>query len=117
MKTADVSPSDRGGRYISFWGALALSFGYAVGWGAFIMPGTTFLPGAGPLGTVIGVLLGGAAMVIFAVNYYRLTLRYPGPGGAFSFARKVFGEDHGFLVVRESKKIGNGVERREDNRH
>ena len=76
-----------------------LSFGYAVGWGAFIMPGTTFLPGAGPLGTVIGVLFGTAAMVIFAVNYYRLTLRYPGPGGASCFAQKVFGEDHGFLVA------------------
>ena len=86
-------------RFISPLGAVALAFGYAVGWGAFIMPGTTFLPGAGPLGTVIGVLLGTAAMVIFAINYHRLTLRYPGPGGASSFAQKVFGEDHGFLVA------------------
>lgn len=67
-------------RFISPLGAVALAFGYAVGWGAFIMPGTTFLPGAGPLGTVIGVLLGTAAMVIFAINYHRLILRYPGPG-------------------------------------
>lgn len=32
--------------------AIALSFGYAVGWGAFMMPGRAFLPGAGPLGTM-----------------------------------------------------------------
>lgn len=85
--------------YLSIWGAFALSFGFAVGWGAFVMPGTTFLPGAGPLGTVFGVLLGALAMTVFAVNYHRLALRYPGSGGAYSFAQKVFGEDHGFLVA------------------
>jgi CheY-like chemotaxis protein len=67
-------------RYMSSLGALALSFGYAVGWGAFVMPGTTFLPSAGPLGTVIGVLLGALAMGIFAINYHRLTTRYTGCG-------------------------------------
>ena len=66
------------------------------------MPGTTFLPGAGPLGTVIGVLLGSAAMVIFAINYHRLTVRFPGPGGASFFAQQVFGGDHGFLWSRGS---------------
>lgn len=99
LKTEYMSPLKGRNRYISPLGALALSFGYAVGWGAFIMPGTTFLPGAGPLGTVIGVLFGMAAMVIFAINYYRLMLRYPGPGGASAFVQKVFGEDHGFLVA------------------
>ena len=70
----------RDNRYLSFLGALALSFGYAVGWGAFVMPGTTFLPSAGPLGTVIGVFFGALAMGIFAINYHRLTNRYSGPG-------------------------------------
>ena len=83
-------------RHLSFPGALALSFGYAVGWGAFVMPGTTFLPSAGPLGTAIGVLFGALAMGIFAINYHRLTIRYSGPGGAATFAQKLFGEDHGF---------------------
>ena len=36
-------------------GRIALSFGCAVGWGAFVMPGTAFLPVAGPLGTLIGL--------------------------------------------------------------
>lgn len=99
MKTENTGSTEAHRRYISPLGALALSFGYAVGWGAFIMPGMTFLPGAGPLGTVIGVLFGGLAMMIFALNYHRLTLRYPGPGGASTFAQKKFGEDHGFLVA------------------
>ena len=37
-------------------------------------------------------------MGVFALNYHRMILREPGPGGAVRFARKVFGEDHGFLV-------------------
>ena len=39
--------------YLSPLNVWALSFGCAVGWGAFVMPGTTFLPIAGPLGTVL----------------------------------------------------------------
>ena len=46
------------GPYLSPISVLALSFGYAVGWGSFVMPGTMFLPGAGPAGTVIGILIG-----------------------------------------------------------
>jgi signal transduction histidine kinase/CheY-like chemotaxis protein len=99
LEAEEINSFEGRKRFISPLGAVALAFGYAVGWGAFIMPGTTFLPGAGPLGTLIGVLLGTAAMVIFAINYHRLTLRYPGPGGASCFAQKVFGEDHGFLVA------------------
>ena len=44
--------------YLSVWAVLALSFGYAVGWGAFVIPGRVFLPSAGPLGTVIGIVVG-----------------------------------------------------------
>ena len=38
-------------------GAWALAFGCSVGWGAFVMPGTTFLPIAGLLGTVLGMCI------------------------------------------------------------
>ena len=85
-------------RHLSFVAAIALSFGYAVGWGAFMMPGRAFLPGAGPLGTTVGILLGAVAITVFALNYHRLMVRHPGPGGAFTFAQKAFGEDHAFLV-------------------
>ena len=84
--------------YLSMGAVLALSFGYAVGWGSFMMPGTTFLPNAGPLGTVIGMLLGGLVMCVFAWCYHVMMVKSPGPGGAFRFARRTFGDDHGFLV-------------------
>ena len=34
------------GAYLTPLMVIALSFGYAVGWGSFVMPGTMFLPGA-----------------------------------------------------------------------
>jgi len=84
--------------YVSQLGALALAFGYAVGWGSFVMPGASFLPGAGPLGTFIGVVLGALAMLVFAHNYHQLSIHHPGPGGVFTYAKKSFGDDHGFLT-------------------
>lgn len=55
-------------RYLSPLNVWALSFGCAVGWGAFMMPGTTFLPIAGPLGTGIGMVLGSVVMLIIGAN-------------------------------------------------
>ena len=86
------------GAYLSPLAVVALSFGYAVGWGSFVMPGTVFLPDAGPAGTAAGLLLGTAAMAVFAFNYHRMAMRFPGTGGAFSFATETFGADHGFLI-------------------
>ncbi len=83
--------------YLSPLNVWALSFGCAVGWGAFVMPGTTFLPIAGPFGTLLGMLLGGAIMLIIGVNYHYLMSRYPDAGGTFTYTKKVFGYDHGFL--------------------
>ncbi|WP_408072602.1 amino acid permease [Butyrivibrio sp. JL13D10] len=75
----------------------ALSFGCAVGWGAFMMPGTTFLPLAGPIGTVLGVLFGGLIMLVIGFNYSFMINHYPDAGGSFTFARENIGYDHGFL--------------------
>ena len=75
----------------------ALAFGCAVGWGAFVMPGNTFLPIAGPLGTAIGMLAGGLVMLLIGVNYHYLMNRHPNAGGTFHYAKQAFGYDHGFL--------------------
>ena len=58
--------------YLSPLAVIALSFGYAVGWGSFILPGTTFLPDAGPMGTIIGLLIGTVAIVVLAFNYHKM---------------------------------------------
>ena len=79
--------------------AWSLAFGCAVGWGAFVMPGTTFLPKAGPLGTVLGVVAGGLVMSVVAWNYHVMMNRNPGPGGAYAYATRAFGHDHGFICA------------------
>ena len=84
--------------HLSPLAVVALSFGYAVGWGSFILPGTMFLPKAGPAGTIIGFLIGTAAIVVLAFNYHKLTVAIPTSGGAYGFVTKMFGYNHGFLV-------------------
>ncbi len=78
-------------------GVWALSLGSLLGWGAFVMPGTTFLPSAGPLGTFIAIAVAGLLMAIIAINTGFLSKRNPDSGGGFAFTRDVFGYDHAFL--------------------
>ena len=92
-----VEKQQKLGRYLSPLGVWALSFGCAVGWGAFVMPGGTFLPKAGPLGTALGISLGAIVMMIIGVNYHYLMNKYPDAGGTLTYAIKSFGYDHGFL--------------------
>ncbi|MBP5284833.1 MAG: APC family permease [Kiritimatiellae bacterium] len=86
-------------KHLSMLSAWGLSFGYAVGWGAFVMPGAEFLPSAGPLGTVIGIAVGAAAMAVIGWNYHRMVSAFPGPGGAYAYARNAFGADYGYLTA------------------
>ena len=84
-------------KYLSPMSVWGLSFGCIVGWGAFIMPGTTFLPLAGPVGTAIGMVVGALAVLVIAINYNFMMVRCPDAGGTFTFAKEAFGSDHGFL--------------------
>ena len=84
-------------RYLSLFGAWAFAFGCAVGSDAFVLPWTTFLPGGGPLGTVLGLVVGGLVMSAIAWNYHYMMNRHPGSGGVYTYASEVFGRDHGFL--------------------
>ena len=85
------------GRYLSPLSVWALSFGCAVGWGSFVMPGTTFLKSAGPVGTAIGIVVGAVIMFIIGMNYCFLMRKYPDAGGTLTYTIKSFGYDHGFL--------------------
>ena len=97
MNSANKAGENRLVRYLSPLGAWALAFGCSVGWGAFVMPGTTFLPIAGPVGTALGIGVGGLIMLIIGMNYHYLMNRYPDSGGTYAYAREIFGCDHGFL--------------------
>ena len=79
--------------------AWALSFGCILGWGAFVMPGSMMLEMAGPVGTIIALVIGGLCMVVIARSYQYMAQRYPDSGGAFTYAKHVFGHDHAFLCA------------------
>ena len=83
----DLSP-------ISVW---ALAFGCIIGWGAFMMPGTTFLPTAGTLGTTIAMMIGALIMVVIAFSYSYMVAMHPRAGGEVNYARECFGDRHAYF--------------------
>ena len=89
-----VKPLDR---YLTPLDVWAIAFGCMVGWGVFAMPGTTFLPVAGPMGTMISMLLGMVFMLIIGENFSFLMGRSAMTGGIYSYSKEAFGRDHAFL--------------------
>ena len=83
--------------YLSQLDVWSMAFGCMVGWGAFVMPGTTFLPVAGPTGTIIAMTTGTLIMLVIGFNFAFLMQRKPGPGGVYAYTKEAFGRDHAFL--------------------
>ena len=84
-------------RHLSPLHVWSLAFGCIIGWGAFMMPGTTFLPTAGTLGTTVAMVIGALVMVAIAFSYSYMVSRHPKAGGEFVFARACFGRRHAFV--------------------
>ena len=61
--------------HLSPLGAAALAFGCAVGWGCFAMPGNTFLPIAGPMGTLAAMIISSVMMLVIAFNYHYMMIQ------------------------------------------
>lgn len=80
-------------RKIDIW---SLSLGAVIGWGCFVMPGTNFLPKAGP-SAILGLLIAGIVMAIISVSYGYCIRKYPLSGGEFVFSDAAFGKVHAFL--------------------
>ena len=84
---------------VSALGALGLSVGTAIGWGSFVVTGSSFLSKAGPLGSIIGIVIGMLIMLVLAYNYHYMMNKYPDSnGGIYTFAKNTLGGDHAFLV-------------------
>ena len=81
---------------LSVW---ALSFGGIIGWGCFIMPGSKFLNDAGPVGSIIGIVLATIFALIISSNYSSMIKKHPEIGGSYTYTRKILGEDHAFLTA------------------
>ena len=75
----------------------ALAVGAIIGWGCFVLPGTRFLPEAGPLGSILAFVIGGGLLCFVALSYSTLVKAYPVAGGAFTYAYVGFGKAWAFI--------------------
>ncbi len=85
-------------RYLSPLAVLAFSLGTSIGWGSLVVTNQSYLGQAGPAGSVLGMLIGAAVMLIMARNYSYMMSAFPEAGGAYAYSREIFGYDHGFLT-------------------
>lgn len=77
----------------------SLALGCIIGWGAFVMPGNTFLGQAGPLGTVIAMAVAALVMIVIAFNYNFMIQKYPVAGGEFTYTQNAFGRNNAFICA------------------
>ena len=85
--------------YLSPLAVWALSVGSAIGWGSLVVTSKTYLSQAGPLGSILGLLIGFAMMLMVAGHYHFLANRYPGTGGLYNYVKYIFGYDRAFLAA------------------
>ena len=85
--------------YLSPLAVWALSVGSAIGWGSLVVTSSSYLSSAGPMGSIIGLLIGFAMMLMVANHYHFLANRYPGTGGLYHYVKNIFGYDLAFLIA------------------
>ncbi len=73
----------------------ALALGCIIGFGCFVLPGD-FMTRAGPIGASLGVLLGGAAMLVIARSYGVMVRVFPVAGAEFAYAYHACGRYHAY---------------------
>ena len=81
-------------RPIDVWG---LALGAIIGWGCFVLPGSAFLPKAGPAGTAAGMLIGALLIIVIALSYGYMIRKFPVSGGEFIYAKEAIGKRNAFI--------------------
>ena len=92
-KTVKLEP------YLSPMAVWALSVGSAIGWGSLVVTSRSYLSQAGPMGSILGLLIGFAMMLMVSSHYHYLTNRYPDTGGLYNYVKQIFGYDFAFLIA------------------
>ena len=98
-QTSDSNNSVKLQPYLSPLAVWALSVGSAIGWGSLVVTSRSYLSQAGPMGSVIGLLIGFAMMLMVSSHYHFLANRYPDTGGLYNYVKQLFGYDLAFLIA------------------
>ena len=85
--------------YLSPLAVWALSVGSAIGWGSLVVTSRSYLSQAGPMGSILGLLIGFTMMLMVSSHYHFLANRYPGTGGLYNYVKHLFGYDLAFLIA------------------
>ena len=80
----------------SIW---AFSIGTSIGWGSVIVTCSAYLQKAGILGTVFGLLIGMAVILVITRNLQYMISKAPDAGGIYTFEKRVGGKDLGFVAA------------------
>lgn len=91
----DVPAKPKG---LSRFDVLNLVIGSIIGWGSFILPGTSFLPNSGVVNTALGLCIGGIFVLAIQKAYQVMLAYHVGEGGEFSYTLANMGKVHGFIV-------------------
>ena len=78
--------------------AWSFSFACAVGWGAFVMPGTFYLKNAGVWGSILAFAFGTVAIILIALNYHFVGNSHKGPGGIYRLVALSLSHGNGFAA-------------------
>ena len=98
-QTSDTNHSVKMQPYLSPLAVWALSVGSAIGWGSLVVTSRSYLSQAGPMGSILGLLIGFAMMLMVSSHYHFLANRYPGTGGLYNYVKHLFGYDLAFLIA------------------
>lgn len=79
-------------------GMWAFSIGTSMGWGSFIVTCNTYLQKSGVLGTIFGLIVGMAVILVITWNLQYMITNSPGAGGLYSFEKKIGGKELGFVA-------------------
>lgn len=79
--------------------AWAFSFACMIGWGAFVMPGTVFLPKGGIRGSLLAFLVAAVLMSVISLNYHFLGNLYQSKGGIYNLVKMSTTRSHAFAAA------------------
>jgi len=76
-----------------------MALGTSIGWGSVFVTSNTYLVEAGPMGTVLGLMIGAIVMIIMSRSYHYMMNCFPDCGGVYTYTKEVFGYDQGFVAA------------------